>query len=130
MFAEMEELCGGLYHPRDGTEFRRAGSARGSIVLNGNEESVRRPRVRRKADGGEREEILLSYRAAKNGDEVLDRILRALESGVSSRDMKRLHPGSPFTDARSCIKRRTFQAVCHPWRNQIFQNSFLLTGSN
>ncbi len=93
MFQEVEELCGVLYDPKPDSEFKRGGSAIGRIALNGVYKEVIRPRVRYSSGGNNCEKNLLSYVAAKNGDEVASMILRALNAGVSSRDMKKVHLG-------------------------------------
>jgi transposase-like protein len=100
MFREVESLCGALSHPEYDSEYKRGGSSYGKIVLNGMEEEVIRPRVRKKSGKG-KEGRLLSYLAARNGDDVTNRILRALVAGVSSRDAVGLEPGGLFRSKSS-----------------------------
>ena len=87
--AEVTTLCGPHYHPAPGAAHRRAGSASGQFRLNGREERFARPRVRQKQG---REVYLQTYAAARDADPVQAAILRAVASGVSSRDMQQLHP--------------------------------------
>ena len=47
MAAEVAGLCGQKYHPTEEATCRRAGSASGYVVWEGNREDVKRPRVRR-----------------------------------------------------------------------------------
>jgi putative transposase len=102
--SEVTALCGPAYQPRPDSPCRRGGSAVASIVLDGRREKVRRPRVVRADGGNRREERLVSYEAARNGDHVRDGIMRALTAGVSSREQAGLHPG--FPSSRSEVSRR------------------------
>jgi len=86
---EVTLLCGPRYRPAPGAAHRRAGSALGQFRLNGTEERFSRPRVRQKQG---REVCLETYAAARDAEPVQEAILRAVASGVSSRDMQRLHP--------------------------------------
>lgn len=103
IFQEVEELCGAFYHPVSGSGFKRGGSVTGKIVLNGIEEKIVRPRVRR-GIGEDNEVKLLSYTAAKNGDDIVRRILMTLRAGVSSRDAAGLEFGGLF-GSKSSISR-------------------------
>ena len=47
MAAEVSLLCGSKYQPDDEAEFQWAGSAPGTVLLDGQREAVKRPRVRR-----------------------------------------------------------------------------------
>jgi len=87
--AEVTTLCGPYYKPEPGAAHRRADSAEGQFRLNGQEERFARPRVRRKQG---REVYLKTYAAARQAEPVKAAILRAVASGVSSRDMQQLHP--------------------------------------
>lgn len=72
---------------------RRAGSTMSPVHVGCQTERVKRPRVRRRAPGsGQGEVALRSYEAAQAGEELRAAILRALESGVSTRDQSRLNP--------------------------------------
>jgi transposase-like protein len=95
MEGEVTALCGAVYHPV-GRGCRRAGSAPGSVVLDGRAEPVLRPRVRRrKADGGEAEVGLASYGAARDAATVREGLLRAMAAGVSTRQARRVFPAAP-----------------------------------
>ena len=89
MQLEVAMLCGRYYHPEPGAVHRRAGSALGQFWLNGAEERFARPRVRRKRG---QEVKLKSYAAARKAEPVQAAILRAMASGVSSRDVQQLYP--------------------------------------
>ena len=89
MKAEVVALCGPHYHPAPEAAHRRAGSASGQFRLNGAEARFARPRVRRKQG---REVWLKTYAAVRDADQVQEEILRAVTSGVSTRDVRRVHP--------------------------------------
>ena len=101
MAGEVTALCGPAYHP-SGAGCRRAGTARGSVLVEGRAEPVQRPRVRRrKADGGEGEVGLASYGAARDAEAVRDSLLRALAAGVSTRQVRRVFPAAPANSSSS-----------------------------
>lgn len=89
MQAEVAMLCGPYYRPEPGAVHRRAGSTLGQYWLNGAEERFARPRVRQKRG---QEVKLKSYAAARKAEPVQAAILRAVASGVSSRDLQQLYP--------------------------------------
>ncbi len=101
MLEEVESLCGPSYRPLAGNQPYRSGSAPGVCILEGYSERVVRPRVRRKTAGGSEEMRLESYNAAKDASTVREAILRALVTGVSGRDQRRLYPESPMTSKSS-----------------------------
>jgi transposase-like protein len=89
MKEEVVTLCGPHYHPAPEAAHKRAGSTSGKFRLNGAEARFARPRVRRKQG---REVWLKTYAAVRDADQVQEEILRAVTSGVSTRDMRRVHP--------------------------------------
>jgi len=89
MQSEVTTLCGPYYDPTSGATQRRAGSALGQFWLNGSEQRFVRPRVRQKQG---REVKLKSYAAARKAEPVQAAILRAMASGVSTRDLQQLYP--------------------------------------
>jgi len=89
MAAEVDELCGPKYSPND-SAFRRAGSERGTVWLEGEKQSVSRPRVRHEDDG---EVGLEVYRAAGQAS-LFDDVVRHLEQGLSQRGAARASEGS------------------------------------
>jgi len=89
MKEEVAALCGPHYHPAPEAAHRRAGSASGQFRLNGAEARFARPRVRRKQG---REVWLKMYAAVRDAGQVQEDILRAVTSGVSTRDVRRVHP--------------------------------------
>jgi len=94
--AEVEELCGAKYAPND-SPFRRAGSEEGTVWLNGEKQSVRRPRVRHEHEG---EVSLEVYRAAGQRS-LFDDVVRHLEQGLSQRGAARASRGSLSKSAAS-----------------------------
>jgi len=95
MQREVTALCGPAYRPA-GCGCRRAGTAPGSVVMDGRAEPVLRPRVRRrKADGAEGEVGLASYGAARDAAAVREGLLRAMAAGVSTRQARRVFPAAP-----------------------------------
>jgi len=96
MAEEVTELCGRKHQPSDGNPHHRAGSAEGTVVLEGRSEKVRRPRVRKTTVDGATEEVRLqTYESAQQRDELHEMMLRALTAGVSGREMADVHPKSP-----------------------------------
>ena len=97
MAAEVEELCGVAWHPDKSGGYSRAGSALGSLLHEGRKEAVKRPRVRKKGEGGgaSEEVILRSYQAAREPGELYAMLLRSLVGGVSTRNQESVHPQSP-----------------------------------
>ena len=47
LFEEVESLCGKAYHPLADSDYQRAGSAKGRYFFGTDEETIRRPRVRK-----------------------------------------------------------------------------------
>jgi transposase-like protein len=95
MAAEVTELCGPKHNPSN-SEYVRAGSSSGRVLVEGERESVVRPRVRKHNDDGNSEEFVLStYAAARDPSQLQDSIVTALMHGVSTRDVEKLKPGSP-----------------------------------
>lgn len=91
MGEEVRMLCGMKHHPTGGV-YSRGGSAPGILSIGGINEQIIRPRVRRMTPDGSKEFNLKSYRAASKSEELRAAVLRALELGVSSRDISRLYP--------------------------------------
>jgi putative transposase len=102
MAEEVAELTGQKYQPLCDNELYRAGSANGQVLLEGNRENVRRPRVRRTKEHGTSEEVRLdTYAAAQDPGQLYASMTRALIAGVSSREMHEVHPDSPGTSKSS-----------------------------
>lgn len=94
MAAEVSELCGPKHSPA--SEHFRGGSAPGRVLIEGEREEVIRPRVRqRQSDGRSQEVTLESYRAASDPAQLQADVVRALMSGVSTREMSNVKPKSP-----------------------------------
>jgi transposase-like protein len=96
MAAEVTELCGPKHAPDSDSDHYRAGSSPGRVLYEGEREEVIRPRVRVKSTGGSSTEVeLMSYRAAKNPEQLQSQIIGAIVSGVSTRNVEDLKPNSP-----------------------------------
>lgn len=93
LFEEVESLCGKAYQPFADSDYQRAGSAPGRYFFGTDEESVRRPRVRK--DG--KEVRLKAYEAAQNRGALHDAMLRAFMAGMPSREHKRMFKGASGT---------------------------------
>ena len=103
--AETQALCGALYRPNEGAQCYRAGSAPGTVLQEGRKDEVRRPRVRRRKEAGQTEEVRLStYEAAQEPGHLEDMLLRALCAGVSMRGQKEVYPDSP-SNSKSSVSR-------------------------
>jgi len=95
MAEEVEALCGPKHHPND-SDFVRAGSSSGRVLIDGKREEVIRPRIRKQnASGADQEVSLETYQAANDSSELSASIIQALASGVSTREMHKVKPGSP-----------------------------------
>ena len=95
MAEEVEALCGLKHQPND-SQYVRAGSSSGRVLIDGQREEVTRPRVREEdSSGGSHEVPLETYQAANDTAELSASIIQALASGVSTREMKNVKPGSP-----------------------------------
>jgi len=93
LFQEVESLCGKAYQPAADSDYQRAGSAPGRYFFGTDEETLRRPRVRRNG----KEVRLKAYEAASNREALHDAMLRAFMAGVSSREHKRMFKGTSGT---------------------------------
>ena len=100
MAAEVEELCGPKHRP-GGDEYRRAGSSPGVVLGEGRREEIVRPRVRRRSGEKAVEVRLATYSSAQEPGELEAMLVRAVASGVSGREMERVHPESPRTSKSS-----------------------------
>jgi transposase-like protein len=95
MAAEVTELCG-LKHSPSTSDHYRAGSCPGRVLVEGEQEEVVRPRVRRKGEDGSSCEVeLATYRLAKDPAQLQAQIIQAIVTGVSGRSMQDLKPKSP-----------------------------------
>lgn len=95
MAAEVTELCGPKHAPSESDHYR-AGSSPGRVLLDGEREEVVRPRVRSKAGDGPSQEVeLVTYRTARDPEQLQSQIIQAIVSGVSTRDVQELKPSSP-----------------------------------
>lgn len=100
---EVTELCGVAYRPDPDADCRRSGGTHVGVRIDGVEETIRKPRVRRYGANGSEEVRLQTYGAVQRADELRDRILRATAAGVSTRDQQHLYPQS--APSRSAVSR-------------------------
>ena len=84
MEQEVNLLCGGKYKPSE-SEFKRAGSEVGSAYLNGEKETIKRPRVR----NHEGEVKLEVYQAASSQRNLFNEVVGYMEQGLSQRGAAR-----------------------------------------
>ena len=95
MADEVAALCGPKHRPTEG-DYARGGTSPGRVLIDGQREEVIRPRVRQQdASGGSSEVQLETYQAANDTGELSAAIIQALASGVSTREMQKVQPGSP-----------------------------------
>ena len=83
---EIQALCGALFQHKKGQLCHRGGSEQGSVIVQGQRVSVRRPRVRNSSG----EVPLNSYQALQNFDLLCQRVLSHLLRGVSTRNYEPL----------------------------------------
>jgi transposase-like protein len=88
MEEEVNSLCGGHYKPTE-SKYSRAGSEVGSVYLNGEKESIRRPRVR----DDEGEVKLEVYGAASTQRNLFTEVVSYMEQGLSQRGAARVNSG-------------------------------------
>lgn len=79
---EVENLCGPKFSRKNRDHFHRGGSDDGSIVMNGQRISVKKPRVR---EAGE-EIQLASYTALRDYDLLCEKVMKHMIAGVSTRN--------------------------------------------
>jgi putative transposase len=99
MSEEVETLCGPRYRPDSDSEYRRAGSERGRVYLDGEKEDIVRPRVRHEENG---EVKLESYRAAASQEGLFEQIVGLVGEGMSQRGVERASKG---TISKSAVSR-------------------------
>ena len=108
---EVTELRGPKHRPTDGDMYR-AGTAPGSVIHEGERESILRPRVRQKNhDGSSQEVTLATYGAARCPEQLRDSITKALIAGVSTRDLATTQKEAPGL-SKSSVSRH-WQSVGH-----------------
>lgn len=91
MQEEVEQLCGRRHERGRDTEHRRAGSERGVFYTEGSKRAIDRPRVRRRREDGNEEEVRLeSYAQARSSSNIEQEIFSRMSEGVSTRGCGRL----------------------------------------
>lgn len=100
LFEEVTQLCGPAYHPRQEASCGRAGSAPGRYFFGTEEETIRRPRVRKNG----KEVRLKSYEAGQDRGALQEAMLRAFMAGLPSREQQRVFKDSSGT-SRSEVSR-------------------------
>ena len=102
---EIRGLCGRHYQP-DSDDHYRAGSAPSYVMVEGQRESMPRPRVRRRGQQGDSEEVQLkSWKLAQDTDEWETAMMRAILCGVSTRKVPALRASEVAGESRSSLSR-------------------------
>lgn len=102
---EIRGLCGRHYQP-DSDDHYRAGSAPSYVMVEGQRESMPRPRVRRRGQQGDSEEVQLkSWKLAQDTDEWEAAMMRAILCGVSTRKVPALRASEVAGESRSSLSR-------------------------
>lgn len=115
---EVTELCGPKHQPTGGDMYR-AGTAPGSVIHEGQRESITRPRVRQKKSDGSSEEVTLAtYEAARCPEQLRDSITRALIAGVSTRDVAMTQKEDAPGLSKSNVSRH-WQSVGHKFVDEL-----------
>lgn len=96
MEAEVSQLCGTKHKPSE-SEYSRAGSEKGSVYIEGERESVKRPRVRTP----EGEVQLETYKAASTQRNLFNEVVGYMEQGLSQRGAARANSKSLSKSAAS-----------------------------
>ena len=116
MAEEVAELTGEKYRPEIDSPFYRAGSAKGQVLLEGNRETVVRPRVRQRKNSGTTKEVRLeTYAAAQEPSKLYESMTRALIAGVSMSVM----PG-PSTTSVFSFGRIRISSICESFAQVRF----------
>ena len=105
MEAEVNELCGMKHKPSE-SQYRRAGSEKGRVYLNGEREAVVRPRVRDQHG----EVKLETYSAAATQRNLFEEVVSYMEQGLSQR-------GAARTNKKSLSK----SAASRMWREKSLE---------
>lgn len=117
MAAEVNDLCGPKHHPSE-SDFVRAGSSSGRVLIDGEREEIVRPRVRETDSSGVAQEVkLATYAAANDPGQLATSIIQALASGVSTREIKNVKPNSPGV-GKSNVS-RLWQQAGHKFVNEF-----------
>lgn len=85
MEQEVNALCGSKYKPSE-SDYKRSGSEKGSVYLEGEKEAIRRPRVR----NSEGEVQLEVYQAASTQKNLFSEVVSYMEQGLSGRGAARV----------------------------------------
>ena len=102
---EIRGRCGRHYQP-DSDDHYRAGSAPSYVMVEGQRESMPRPRVRRRGQQGDSEEVQLkSWKLAQDTDEWEAAMMRAILCGVSTRKVPALRASEVAGESRSSLSR-------------------------
>ncbi len=89
------KLCGPKHRPNE-SDYTRAGSSPGRVLVDGGHEQVVRPRVHQTAQLAKPREVrLASYRAACDPEQLTGAMIQALASDVSTREVKNVKSNSP-----------------------------------
>lgn len=102
---EIAALCGPCWHPREGSPYKRAGSAPSRVYVQGEPEAFERPRVREKTSLGTKEVHLKAWELAQDPEEWEAAMMRAVLCGVSTRKMGLLRDIEVRGESKSSLSR-------------------------
>jgi len=103
---EVVELCGAKHQPNQDRLYFRAGGVSSPVYLNGRQEKLRKPRVRkRRADGSSSEHLLKTWQLAKDPEEWEAAMMRAVICGVSTRKVATLRESEVAGESKSSLSR-------------------------
>ncbi len=119
---EIRELCGPAWHPETQREYYRAGSAPSSVYFFGERQQLRRPRVRCRVDGKDKDVMLNAWKLAQDPEEWEDAMKRAVLCGVSTRQISQLRGDEVIGESRSNLS-RLWQSKAQEFVKQMQESS-------
>jgi transposase-like protein len=102
---EVQSLCGSKHAPDRASDYYRAGTSPAKVKLGGQEDAIRRPRVRKSLGDASAEKHLASWKAAKDPEAWEQSLFRAVLCGVSTRSAQRLHESELKGLSKSAVSR-------------------------
>jgi len=103
---EVEALCGPRHFPSEESSHYRSGGVNSPVYLNGQRDTLRRPRVRRTSvSGGSEEASLKTWALAQDPGEWEQAMMRAVLCGVSTRKVSQMRESEVRGESRSSLSR-------------------------
>jgi transposase-like protein len=126
MECEVDYLCGEAYSPKEGGDYRRAGSEQGRAYYNGESHGLIRPRVRKKgANGREEEAHLETYQVARSRQNLHAEIMKMAEGGMSLRGVERMkREGCSASTAQKAWIEESAKAIVKLRERDLSQEEF------